>query len=684
VSRVHFPYYYVAYRETFELSKVEEKVLNTLQKYGPLTRRELVEYIDLDEDIVQESIMILDKTLHLVRKSIAIDSFLPKQFIPNVYDISSRYFTLDKLPDYDKSIQFILNKLIESLGPVSLIELTHISGFKYSDVEKHIRDLIKQKKIIEKKLTTRETNYYLTPKRFETISKLKADFINLSPHEDEKTLILPRSDPFTKLGLRLHIRDVYGEGRIDPILLDGEIIGSVEYKLHRGKYLQIYNLQLDDIVAYNFLLLQKIASELVSYTRKIHRVLSLQIEDINGKSILSTTNKFIKDSLIKTGFVLIQDTLVGGDTITRIFSKNIISRYVMDKIWLRKDTPALNETSLLSLINHFGVLSFEAIITRFPETMNAIIAFLVNKLLEGKKILCQGDKLFSLTFARYRKSGLRKRRKLKIEHEELLKLITKGTSNIQDLSHKWTGARTTLKASLRLLETNMLIGVKSISTTYLPQEYWDISKFIPEFDDDLTVIKRRYVRDIVYSLGMSSENQIVEHAFIPVILTKIKIKEILSNLVEEEEIFGGRFVEDNLNFYYITSENYDDLIMLEKQFEASRDYSSEKDRKRFYVIHPTDVAHSLLRNNLPERFDVSRDNYLILLNQELAAQCKIESHNEKQLIVKNMNIAPWVHTEGSFNYIINALETISPSHGGSAPLVTIKKINGMNTNILVE
>ncbi|MCK5410388.1 MAG: hypothetical protein KAJ30_08990, partial [Candidatus Heimdallarchaeota archaeon] len=236
VSRAHFSYYYVAYRETFELSKVEEKILNTLQKYGPMTRRELIEYIDLDEDIIQESIMILDKTLHLVRKSIAIDSFLPKQFVPNVYDVSSRYFTLDKLPDYDKSIQFILNKLIESLGPVSLIELTHISGFKYSDVEKHIRDLIKQKKIIEKKLTTRETNYYLTPKRFETISKLKAEYINLSLHEDEKTLILPRSDPFTKLGLRLHIRDVYGEGKIDPILLDGEAVGSVEYKLHRGKY----------------------------------------------------------------------------------------------------------------------------------------------------------------------------------------------------------------------------------------------------------------------------------------------------------------------------------------------------------------------------------------------------------------------------------------------------------------
>ncbi|MHA1482313.1 MAG: hypothetical protein ACTSQA_02605, partial [Candidatus Heimdallarchaeaceae archaeon] len=469
----------------------------------------------------------------------------------------------------------------------------------------------------------RETNYYLTPKRFETISKLKAEYINLSLHEDEKTLILPRFDPFTKLGLRLHIRDVYGEGKIDPILLDGEAVGSVEYKLHRGKYLQIYNLQLDDIVAYNFLLLQKIASELVSYTRKIHRVLSLQIEDINGRSILSPVNKFIKDSLIKTGFILIQDTLVGGDTVTRIFAKNIVYKYVMDKVWLRKDSPALNETSLLSLINHFGVLSFESVITRFPETMHAIITFLVNKLLEEKKILCQDGKLYSLSFARYRKSGLRIRRKLKLEHEELLKLITKGTSNIQDLSHKWTGAGTTLRSSLRLLETNMLIGVKSINNTYLPQEYWDISKFIPEFDDDLTVIKRRYVKDIVYSLGLSSENQIIERASIPIILTKIKIKEILSSLIEEEEIFGGRFIEDDLNFYYITSENYNDLIMVEKQFEASRDYSTEKDRGRFYVLHPKDVAHSLLRNDLPERFDISADNYLILLNQKLAAQCKI-------------------------------------------------------------
>ncbi|MCK5141843.1 MAG: hypothetical protein KAQ70_06585, partial [Candidatus Heimdallarchaeota archaeon] len=75
---------------------------------------------------------------------------------------------------------------------------------------------------------------------------------------------------------------------------------------------------------------------------------------------------------------------------------------------------------------------------------------------------------------------------------------------------------------------------------------------------------------------------------------------------------------------------------------------------------------------------------LILLNQKLAAQCKIESRDEKQLLVKNLNIAPWVQNEISFNYIINALETISPTYGGSNPIVTIKKINGIEAYNLVE
>ncbi|MHA1259474.1 MAG: ATP-dependent helicase [Candidatus Heimdallarchaeaceae archaeon] len=64
ISKELFPYYYVAYRETFQLSRTEEKILSLIHKYGPLSRREITDFLDLDEDIVQESLLILDGSLH--------------------------------------------------------------------------------------------------------------------------------------------------------------------------------------------------------------------------------------------------------------------------------------------------------------------------------------------------------------------------------------------------------------------------------------------------------------------------------------------------------------------------------------------------------------------------------------------------------------------------------------------
>lgn len=682
VTTSMFPYYYTAYREHFKLTQVEDKILSAIRKYGPLTKREIIEFTELDDDVAQESIMILDKTLQLVRKSLTTDSFLPKQFIPNVYDISSRYLPSGNLPSYEESQKYILLKFIESLGPVSLIELTHILGFRYSDIEKIIKDLLQKKKIIEKKLTERETNYYMTKNRFDDISKIKESLIYTALREDEKILILPRNDPFTKLGLRLHLRDVYGEGLIDPLLLDGGVVGSIEYKLYKGQYLQIYDLKINDEIFFNPIILQKIAAELVKYTRRIHRVLSLQIEDINGKSVLSKSNKFVTSTLVKTGFKLIKDTLVGGDTITRVFNKKTVDNYILDNLWLKRQVPALNADSLLSLINKFGFIRFNEIIARFPESMTTVIVFLINQLLEDKSIICQNNTLYSLSFARYRKCGLIKRMKLKSEFDKLYNHIQKGPVSLSELNSRWKDSDISIKSTISALEANMLIGVKSIDNQFKPLEYWDIKNFISKIDADLADIKKRYIKHLMNCFGLASEQQISERGSIPGVLTKVRVKEILSLLIDDEEVLGGRFVENDLNFYYITKENYDELEMREKR-EQDVEYTTKEEMQRYYLIHPNDIASIVFNGNLPERFDVSSDTYLIVLNMKLAAQCKLESSDEKQTKIKNLNIAPWLQSESSFNYIINALEDISLFHVGETESIIIERINGLSTNRLV-
>ncbi|MHA1446741.1 MAG: ATP-dependent helicase [Candidatus Heimdallarchaeaceae archaeon] len=684
VSREMFPYYYVAYREPFNLSRVDEKILSTIRKYGPLTKREIIEFTEMDGDIIQESLTILDKTLYLVRKSVSQESFIPKQFVPNVYEMSERYFAVDKLPSFEKSQEFILLQAVESLGPVSLVELTHLIGFRYSNIEKLIKNLLSKKKIIERKLTERETNYYMTPERFKDIGQIKNNLINMALKEEERIVILPKNDPFTRLGMRLHLRDTYGEGQIDPILLDGEMVGSVEYKLHRGQYLQIYDLKLKDEVAFHSITLQKIASELVSYIRKIHRVLSLQIEDINGKSVLSKSNNFIKTTLVKTGFKLIKDTLVGGDTVTKVFPERVINKYIMESLWLKKKTPSLTVETLLQMINHFSFISLREILSRFPENMSSIIVYLLNTLLEDKEVICQGNVFLSLDFALYKKSGLRRRKRMNTEIEETYRNIQKGSTNQVELSKKWKGATSSLKSALSTLEENMKIGVRSLNNLFEPQEYWDIEPFLVELKKDIAEIRKEYIFDILCGLGVATEDHIAERGVIPGVLTKIRIKEVLAALIDEDKIYGGRFVENDLQFYYISTNDYDKLLQLEKKEESKVDYSPKEVRERYYLLYPKDLAINILRNQLPGHFDVSTNNYIVVLNQKVAAQCYTEQLNQRTLAIKNLLLAPWIHSESSLNYVVNAIEDIPSFDNLEIKSLVVEKINGIPTNTLVK
>ena len=684
MSREMFPYFYTVYREPFNLSKVEETIISTIRKYGPLTKREIKDLTDFDDDIIQESLLILDKTLYIVRKSVTTETFVPRQFIPNVYDISERYISVEKLPSYDKSQEFILFQSISSLGPVSLIELTHLLGFKYSDTEKIIKTLISRGKIIEKKLTERETNYYMTQERFDEIVKIKTDLINIAMSEEEKIVILPQDDPFTKLGMRLHLRDIYGEGQIDPILLDGEMVGSIEYRLHKGQYLQIYDIKLNTSVVYSSILLQKLAAELVNYTRKIHRVLSLQIEDINSRSVLSKTNQFIRDTFIKTGFKLIKDTLIGGDTVTKVFSRRLIDNNIMENLWLKKQIPTLNSENLLQMINHFGYIDLKEIISRFPENMISVIIYLLNQLLKNKSVICQNNVFYSIPFARYRKSGLRIRRKMNDESTKLYDRIKKGVVNNQNLLNSWEGTVSTLKASIKILEENMLIAIESINNLYEPLDYWDINSFIPEIDKDISLIRKDYVYDVVESLGIPTEEQITERASIPGIITKIRIKEVLSILVDEEKILGGRLVENDTRFFYTSQKNYDNLLILEKKTEKKVDYSKKEERERYYLLTPRDLAIIVLKSHLFDLYGISDTNYTIILDQKIAAQCSVDISNQKRLLVNNIILAPWILAESSLNYVVNALEAISILENLDTNFIVIEKINGIPSYSLVK
>ncbi|MHA1302690.1 MAG: ATP-dependent helicase [Candidatus Heimdallarchaeaceae archaeon] len=682
VSHRLFPFYYVAYKEQFELSTMEKVILDTIRKFGPLSKREIVEYTGLEEDIVRESISILDKTLYLCRKPLLHQRMNPQPFVANIYDISSRYVDENKLPSYEKSLEFIVFLLIKAMGPISLLKLTQISGFKYADVENTIKTLLKKGKIVEKPLSATKTNYYMTPERSEDLVELKKKLIYLSLYSTDDIILVPREDPYTKMGLRMHLRDKYGEGDIDPILYNGKAIGSVEYKLHPGQYLQIYDLKLEPDSIYDLTLLQKVASALVDYTRTIHRVLSLQIEDINGKSILSKSNEIIKDIFIKTGYRFVKGALIGGETISRVFPLSLITKFRMSKLYLSPSSPPLSLTSLHKLIEQFGQLTFEEIVSRFPESNPSIVSYLLNKLLEEQVVFYQNGLFYSNEFARFRKGGLRKRRRITEKHEEVHKMIKKGVTSITDLSLNWSGSSQNLRSILNALQENMLISTKRINNFGEAQEFYDISKLFSDVEEKQSNLRNLFLYTIVNSLGLATEEQIVSIAQIPGVLTKIRIKESLASLVNDGTLLSGRFIENSLQIFYITKHNYDALLTFEREYSKTIPYESEK-KAQYYILPPNDRAQIALKDDFPEHFEYSTEHYCILINQKLVAQVVVDTSSSKRLIINNLILAPWADSKLIFNYLINAIETLPLFLKGEQDVILIKRINDIPTNSLV-
>ncbi|UJG43183.1 MAG: ATP-dependent helicase [Candidatus Heimdallarchaeum endolithica] len=677
-----FKYYYVAYHQEFKLSHVEELILDTITKFGPLSKSDIVEYTGLDEGLVRESIAILDKTLYLCRKPLIPSSYENTYFQANIYDISSRYLKMNELPSYEESLEFILHQIIRSTGPIDLLRLTQISAFKYSEVEKTIKKLLEKRKIVEKPLSERKTMFYSSDERSPLLPELKKKLIYSTLFPIDEIVFIPRDDPFTKLGLRLHLRDTYGEGKVDPILFNGNPVGSVEYRLFKGRYLQIYDLKIGNEIMFDFIALQKIAIELVNYTRSIHRVLTVQIEDINGKPILSKQNELIKDVFLKAGYQLVKGILIGGETTTRRFSQEVIKKYLLKKLSLSSPSTPLDYNSLVKLVTKFGEISFNEILSRFPDSSPSIISFMLNKLLEEDTIFMLNGFFYSEEFIKYKKAGLRKRKKITEKHKQVHKLIMKGYQTLSDLMGQMQVTAQNLRSILTSLMENCFISAKTIDSSGQTISYKDLSLEINEEKKERMTIITEYICSVVESLGLINEEQVINLIEIPGVLTKARIKDALTRLVSSEKIISGRFIEDNLQLYYMTKSNHERLINFEQEYRKQPILQSDT-KSTLFILPPKDKGQFVLSNFFPSQFDKSSNNFIILLSNNIAAQIVGEKIKKKKLILSNVILAPWINDIKNYNYIINALETIHAFGFKDAEGLVIERVNDYNLTALV-
>ncbi len=671
-----FPYYYVAYKTEFNLSNFDKLILDTLSKYGELSKREIIEYTELDEDIVRESLAVLDNTLYICRKPIIAKSINYRPFIANVYEISSRFVNSKNLPSFEESIEYIIYLKIKTMGPLSLLQLTQITGFKYNNIETAIKRLLSEKKIVEKALSNNQTNYYITNERAKELIELKKQFIHYRYQYDNDIIIVPRSDPYVRLGIRIRLREQYNEGNIDPILFNGQAIGSVEYKIYTGKYLQIYNLDLADETVYDIILLQKLAEALVNYTRTIHKVLSLQIEDINTKSILSKDNEIIKEVFLKAGYRLINAVLIGGEATTRFFPSEIIKEFKLDSLFLQSNSNHLSMQQLKEIIDNFGKIRLNELLARFPETNDSIIIYLLNKLLDKQEIFYQNDLFYSREFMILRKAGLRRRKRLNENHKSVLKIIQRGFTKLDQLQNKWKEKNKSIRPILEALADDLKIATKELSITGESIEFFCINDKFDGEKIDIGDAKKRYLLRIIKSMGLAKEDQIAIISQIAGVLTKVRIKETLALMVNDGSLISGRFKDGSTDIYYISREDYERLLGFEQYFANSPLYKIKKSA-RHITLPPEDRAQVALEEYFPDTFEPTTRAYLILTNSNLIAQIILEKVSSKEIIIENVALKSSLTEKTSFHQIINAIESLPKFYNNKQNIIVIKRINNI-------
>lgn len=678
VTKEQFPYYYVAYRDETPLNEIDKTILNTIEKLGPLTRREIVDYTGLDEDMVKESLAVLDKSLHLVRVSVILEPHKQKRrFTPNIYDLARRYLPVNNLPSAEQSREFIVLQLIKAFGPISIVELTNISGLKYTEVESVIKKLTSQKKIIEKMLTKQKTNYYMTQERYEQIKTIKRNQLDTSLFEKNKIALIPRDDPLTKLGIRARLREAFGEGFVAPILYDSQVIGSVEYKLYH-MFMQIYDMRFFVKELYDPLLIQQLALDLISYARKNHQAYGVHIEEIDGASILAEKNNLIREIFLATGYKLVNGVLIGGETVAHFFNKKVLYDYLVEILGLKKYRTC-NKGAIMYYVLRFGWISYQELRARFPETSASILSYLINQLIKEKQIIYQDGIVYSLQFAKYKKSGIRRRRRLKEEYLQIYKQIKSGTNTPLALKEINQIHASQLHKALETLQNEMYIAAIEIDENGEITEY-QATKTDSVPQEVNSSLKKQYLLDIIDGFGVMTEEQLINRAYIPGVLSKIAVKEILNQLLQEESILSGRFIEDSLNLFYITKAAYDELLRIEKSNENTMSSTTG----HLFLLAPSDFAIEFLRPFFPMNFSISSKAYLAIINGKIAAQIVIKDKEKQKLVVENIILANWIDSEQDYQYLITTIDLLKTQYFGDTRYVSIQKINGIKALNLVK
>lgn len=658
--------------EDIKLEKEQTDVLELLETTGSMTRKQIAERLGCDPDELRINLDILEKNGYLIR---GLDA---SEFTSNVrgavlYQNPSAYLGTTTGPPRLEARKQIVNRMVLNQAPVTLFDVTAQTGFPYAEVEAIVQELAVEKKIVTKRLTVAPTEYYLTETDVTALQEIKKRYLaDETSISKGRILVLPTMDPFVEGGLKALLKSRDRAISSFVILCDAHYAGSFELGRKYVKTAQVLNLEIHRDKARDPRWMTSMAKVLLDFARRGLLLVTVQIEDVAGRSLLAASNSLLVRSMERAGYRLVRDILLGGETLDHTHALETIQHFLF-----KKHQSALiagfSEEAVVAAVEDNGEIAIDDLAARFVGIPAAAITSTLNEILQTGKLLATRTHLRSWEFARLLRSGLLRMKKL----DELQRQITDCFKNGQILTPRNLAGRIEspikdIHSAIRYLLSDATISAAAVGlpASDTPFRSTSISKKEALNMDNA---KLEYVFHWVQQLGPVDESAIATHAAVARRMTPVGIRAQLALLVDKSRVLHGRFIQGDPRVFYITRSDYKLLGDVERLESVST--PTTWTHPPFVMLASAAYAASLLAL-LSTDASVSssqRTSHVVVTDTKLAAsvdECKMAKNYLK---VGDLNIVGSPDDVRMHN-ILDSLERYARSL--LQPVLLVARVNG--------
>jgi ATP-dependent Lhr-like helicase len=605
-----------------EILPFENTILEIIKEMGPINRKELIEFSNIDTYEVSGAIQFLESNMFIFRHTIGkMQTPSPELNVP-IFFIDAEPVTSVPHERKDAVKQLVVN-VVQGYGPIDIYEVLRRVPLEYAEVESILTELLDQSRIITRQITRAGKPHYLTAEQLNELLQFtsKEESGRIQIFKDE-IIILGTQDTYllTEGEIRL---SRYGGLSNEIILVNNQVMGTIEFDKRSHDLYQITDLKIRSQFRYDYSLLNQLASKIIKNASRHHLASVVQIEEINTKGIVDRSNRTIALAFSRASYSQSKGTLIGGGLASQTFSSEKMIQY-----WFEKLKPTLVIArdlgeELLEFINQQQIIKLPHLLDRVPGITYRDIINQLNKLLFNKKIaVIKNNWVITLEVWEL----LKTQAFLSTEELRLLKRIAPALSGEKELNVKIITKKTGLdKATeiIDILERGGFIQRKSLELTSRVNK-WNV---LEEIEIKVSPISYEIRKELVQKILRANSPISLENIIRLVSIAWEQVNQavlyrILFSL-EEEGLLKHRLIETDHTLYYYWKEDLEKLTTLSTLKEQSSYLST------WWGDDPL-LSMFLSNNELVDSFSPSKR--VIILNPQSIAFYSYMKRNGSMII----------------------------------------------------